>query len=101
MSVLSKFWKRRQNYFTLNGGNGAPQYKEKRVAQLFNYSEKKKNHRWFIIFSYFVPTLHRLEAVLLGSSQFVPLAAAGDNVEKRCSQSNCWQGSQMGQIWKG
>lgn len=72
-----------------------------RKKELFNYSEKKKITDDLLLFSSFVPTLHRLEAVLLGSSQSVQLAAAGGNVEKRCFQSNCWQGSQMGQIWQG
>lgn len=40
-----------------------------------------------LFFSSFVPTSHRLEAVLLMSSQSVPLSPAGVSLEKRHSQS--------------
>lgn len=76
MSVLSKVWKRRENYFTLNGGNRAPQYKEKKSCLII--LKKKKNHRWFITFLFFCPYTSQTRSCSAGKFSV-------------CSTGSCWR----------
>jgi len=55
----------------------------KNIYTVFNCSEK--NHPGFVIVLFFAISPHRVEGVLLGGSQSLPLAGAGDCLEKRHS----------------